>query len=80
MSKITIDTLAGMMKTSFEHLEKKIEDFRDELRSEFRGELRGVKTEIKTISDKFDKLENNHERRISVLEDDMRVVKTKLNK
>jgi hypothetical protein len=69
MSKITIDTLAGMMNKSFEHLEKKIDDVKDEL-----------KEDIKKLDTRMDKLENGQERRITKLEDDMRVVKTALGK
>ncbi len=66
MSKITIDVLAGMMNKSFEHLEQKLGKKIEDVRDE--------------LSDRFDKLENNHERRVTILEDDVRVLKTTVNK
>jgi hypothetical protein len=76
MSKITIDTLAGMMKTSFEYLEKMIKNGFEGVDKRFEE----VDKRFDTIEIRLEKLENGQERRITKLEDDMRMVKTALGK
>lgn len=76
MGKITIDTLAGIMKTSFEHLEKKVDKLEERVDKGF-GE---VDEGFEEVNERLDKIGNGHERRITKLEDEMRVVKTSLGK
>jgi tetrahydromethanopterin S-methyltransferase subunit G len=73
MAKVTIENLAGMMKTSFDHLEEKIDGVKEELKKE----LVEVNLRLDRIESKVD---NNHENRISRLEDDVRIIKTALEK
>jgi predicted nucleic acid-binding Zn-ribbon protein len=77
---ITIDELAVMMNRSFSHLETKIDGVRDELKTE----ITDVKDELVEVNERLDIIEgkiiNNHENRISRIEDDIRVIKTTLEK
>ncbi|MDQ3014495.1 MAG: hypothetical protein M3Q73_01375 [bacterium] len=69
--RITIDQLAEMMQRSFKHIEVRFERLEEKFDKRFdRLEL------------KFDMLDSkvniNHENRISRVEDDLRVIKTRL--
>lgn len=67
--KITIDQLAQMMKRSFEHMEQRFDDMDKRFdRLELRFDILDSKVNI------------NHENRISRVEDDLRVIKTKIEK
>lgn len=62
--KITIDQLAHMMNTSFEDMRKNFEDIRRNM----------------ATKDDILRIENRFERRIEILEDDVRVLKTTMSK
>ncbi len=83
--KITIDQLAGMMNKSFAHLEKRMDSIEEKVGTgfkELKGDIKEVKADIAEIDDRLGIIEgkfiNNHENRISKTEDDMRLVKTRL--
>ncbi|MDQ3076739.1 MAG: hypothetical protein M3Q63_01655 [bacterium] len=79
--RITIDMLAGMMNRSFEHFEKKMNEGFASVRAEMatKVELIEVKNEL---ADRLDTIESkvdiNNGNRLSRLEDDVRIIKTKL--
>ncbi len=67
-NKITIDQLAGMMITAFTSLEKRFDKLESKVdKLDYRMEVLESKITI------------NHENRISKTEDDVRIIKTKLN-
>jgi hypothetical protein len=79
MTKVTIDKLAGMMLTQFKDLQTEFKSDIKELKEELKDEMHEG---FKDVNDRLDiiegKLINNHENRISRLEDDMRLAKTRL--
>ena len=89
--EVTIDELAKMMNRSFEHLENKIDGVESSLRAEMREGFARVDDRFSEVNTRMDIMDeykdlpegkrfNNHENRISRLEDNMRVVKTALGK
>lgn len=73
--KITIEALARMMAKSFDHLEKRIDGVENSLRAR-------MDEGFAEVNARLDKIEfivtQNHENGISKLEDDLRMLKTKL--
>jgi SMC interacting uncharacterized protein involved in chromosome segregation len=84
MAKITIDELARMMNNAFEHFKEffsvkidKLEERIDNLEVKMDKGFASVDKQFVEVDIRLDRLENNHERRITLLEDDVRVLKTK---
>ncbi|MBA3551074.1 hypothetical protein H0W32_02610 [Patescibacteria group bacterium] len=79
---ITIDMLAGMMNRSFEHFEKKMDEGFALLRGEMTTGFINVEDRLNKVENRLDKIESkvdsNNENRLSHLEDDVRIIKTKL--
>ncbi|MCC2630334.1 MAG: hypothetical protein K0S38_143 [Candidatus Paceibacter sp.] len=76
---MTLDKLTGMVKNQFDELREEMATKKDldEVKQELKEEITEVKDKLDVIEGK---LINTQENRISRLEDDMRVVKTKLDK
>jgi tetrahydromethanopterin S-methyltransferase subunit G len=81
MARVTIDTLAGIMKMSFD-------DLKEDLTRKMENGFAEVDMRFDEVDKRFDKVEyrldviegkliNNHENRIVRLEDEVRVIKTK---
>ena len=72
---MSIDKLAIMVKNEFDNVNNK-------MTAEFRDVNDKMTAEFKDVNDKLDKMQNllirAHENRIETLEDNMRLVKTKL--
>jgi predicted nucleic acid-binding Zn-ribbon protein len=86
--EMTVDQLAVITLKSFSHLEKKVDILNDEIKGvkdrldKVEDSLGTVENKISAIEDTLNKVEKNtngHEHRISHLEDDARVIKTKLD-
>lgn len=78
-SKITIDMLAGMMKSSFEHLEDRLDKM--ELKLDEGPSVQNLQETEKRITDRLDKIEfrlTGEDQRISILEDRMRQIAMKV--
>jgi predicted nucleic acid-binding Zn-ribbon protein len=82
---VTINDLAMMMNNSFVHLENKIDkiDNRlDEVERKLSSEILELKKEVKEIKENQESMEyrvyTNHENRMKIVEDDVRLVKTKV--
>jgi len=77
--KITIDKLGELMNKAFMHLEQQISNIRVEMATK-----KGMSEEFAKVHYRLDVIEgkmiNNHENRISKLEDDIRVLKTSKGK
>jgi predicted nuclease with TOPRIM domain len=81
--RITINQLAQMMQRSFGHLEGRIDKLEVRFDS-LEGRFDFTEKRFDDLEVRFDLLEskivNNHENRLSRLEDDVRIIKTKLEK
>ena len=64
---MTIEKLATMVKNGFDDARERVDESFDKMQSEF-----------EEIKDRLIKVENGHIGRIQRLEDDMRIVKTKV--
>jgi hypothetical protein len=77
MAKITIDELARMMNNAFEHFKEFFSVKIDKLEERIDNLEVKMDKGFEEMDVRFNRLENNHERRITLLEDDVRVLKTK---
>ncbi|GEM_PF-1186527 len=74
--RITVDSLAGMMLEHFEHLEKKMDEGFANVPTKIEMNERFDKVEVRL--DTLEKSVGGYERRLEKVEDDVRVIKTKV--
>ncbi|MDQ3014402.1 MAG: hypothetical protein M3Q73_00890 [bacterium] len=77
LDKVTLADVLKVTKDSFQHLEDKMATKDDITRLEKRIDV--IEGNMATKDD-ISRIEQNHERRIEILEDDVRVLKTTVEK
>jgi archaellum component FlaC len=81
INKITLEDVLKVTKDSFGSLQKDITDIKSDS-GELKERVTSIEENMENIATKDDivRIEHNHERRIEILEDDVRVLKTTVEK